>query len=130
MTKMTIRIVTPNEMIYEGSARRVRARGTDGYFTVLPSHAPMIASLAEGELQIEDTNQKIFYVVIDSGVLEVTDNLVNILPSEAVMAEESELAAVKMKFEKRQRKESNAKSRTEMLKMELELQKLLRQGKE
>ena len=128
MKKITLRIVTPDELIYEGTVNRVRACGEDGYFTILPSHAPMLASLATGELQIEGMDQKTFYVVIDAGVLEVADNHVNVLTQAAMVAKESDLAVVRMEFEQQNRQERNAKSREQMIKSEMELHRLLHQA--
>jgi len=124
--KLGLRIVTPDKLIYEGTATSISAIGTDGVFSVLPRHAPMISGLARGEIKIED-GAKTFYVMVDSGVLEVSEEKVNILVQTAMMAEEAHVAELKMEFEKYQRKEHNIKAREKMLESEMKLRRLINQ---
>ena len=126
MLKLGLRIVTPDKLIYEGTATSISAIGTDGVFSVLPRHAPMISGLARGEIKIED-GAKTFYVMVDSGVLEVSEEKVNILVQTAMMAEEAHVAELKMEFEKYQRKEHNIKAREKMLESEMKLRRLINQ---
>jgi F-type H+-transporting ATPase subunit epsilon len=128
MLKLDLRIVTPDKLIYEGKATNINALGVEGSFSVLPRHAPMIATLARGEIKIENKDEKednTFYVMIDSGVLEVSEDKVNIIAQTAMMAEEAHAAQMKMEFEKHQRKEHNIKAREKMLESELKLRRLI-----
>ena len=127
MAILNLHIVTPDQVIYDDAVIRVRARGEDGFFSILPQHAPMISSLRECEIEIEDTENKIFYVMIDAGVLETSKSHINILSQTAMLADESNVAAVKMEYEKHQRIERNIENREKMLKSELELRRLLHQ---
>jgi len=124
--KLGLRIVTPDKLIYDGTATNISAIGPDGIFSVLPRHAPMIATLARGEIKIED-GAKTFYVMVDSGVLEVSEEKVNILAGTGMMAEETNVAEMKMEFEKHQRKEHNIKAREKMLESEMKLRRLINQ---
>ena len=126
MLKLGLRIVTPDKLIYDGTATNISAIGPDGIFSVLPRHAPMIATLARGEIKIED-GAKTFYVMVDSGVLEVSEEKVNILAGTGMMAEETNVAEMKMEFEKHQRKEHNIKAREKMLESEMKLRRLINQ---
>ena len=126
MLKLGLRIVTPDKLIYEGTATNISAIGADGIFSVLPRHAPMIATLARGEIKIED-GAKTFYVMVDSGILEVSEEKVNILAGTGMMAEETNVAEMKMEFEKHQRKEHNIKAREKMLESEMKLRRLINQ---
>lgn len=130
MKTMTVRVMTPDEIIFEGKANRVRAQGWNGYFTVLPHHAPMVAALEAGEVQIEETSEKGFYIAIDSGIIEIGSNHVNILSQVAVIAEEPHVATAKMEEEQRARQEQNIKSRKQAIKSEMELYRLLREAHE
>ena len=124
MTKLNLRIATPDSLIYEGSVESVRAFGTEGSFTILPQHAPMIVALEECEVVFKE--EKLLYAVVEGGILEVSDNSVNILSQLAMLAEEKNLAAIKLEFEKHQREERNALNRARMLASEMKLRKLLR----
>ena len=127
MAILNLHIVTPDQVIYDDAVIRVRACGEDGFFSILPRHAPMISSLRECEIEIEDKENKIFYVMIDAGVLETSKNQINILSQTAMLADESNVAAVKMEYEKHHRIEQNIENRDKMLKSELELRRLLHQ---
>ena len=50
---MTIRVVTPDKLVFDGEAERVFARGIDGDFAVLHNHIPMMTPLGVGELRID-----------------------------------------------------------------------------
>lgn len=130
MVKMTVSVVTPDQLIFQDEALCVRARGWDGYFTILPNHAPMVFALAAGEIAIEGINQKQAYVAIESGIVEVADNQVNILSQVAVMAEESDVATAKMEAQLGERQKKNIKDREQAIKSEMELYRLLRQANE
>jgi len=135
MEKMTVRIMTPDEIVFEGQATRIDACGWDGYFTILPHHAPMAASLGIGEIEIdiegegEDEIVKNF-VAIDSGIAEVAANHVDILTQLATMAKERGAATVKMAKEQDERQKQNIKGRDQLIKSEMELYRLLSQANE
>ena len=124
MLKLGLRIVTPDKLVYEGTTTNVRALGVDGYFSVLPRHAPMIATLARGEIKIED-GDKTFYAMVDSGILEVSEEKVSIIVQTAMLADEANAAEMKMEFEEHQRKEQNIKAREKMLESEMKLRRLI-----
>ena len=78
MAKLTVKILTPEKISYEGIVNSVIAPGDEGLFGVLPNHAPMIASLVTGKLQIEG-EKGVDYIEIMNGFLEVKDNTVTVL---------------------------------------------------
>lgn len=58
MSVMTVRVVTPDKLVFDGEAERIFARGIDGDFAVLYNHIPMMTPLGVGELRI-DMNGKV-----------------------------------------------------------------------
>ena len=126
MSEMTIRVVTPDKLVFDGEAQRVFARGIDGDFAILKNHIPMMTPLGVGELRI-DTGSESHYVAIDNGILEVSKNHINILSNDALLAEDIDVARAKMELEQSERTKQNAKTREELVKSELEIIKLLNQ---
>ena len=124
MTVMAVRVVTPDKLIFEGEASYIFARGVDGDFAILPNHIPMITPLGVGELRI-DLNNKSFYIAIDNGILEVSNNQINILTNNAMVAEDIDVAKIKMELERSERKKQNAKDREELIKSETQILKLI-----
>jgi F-type H+-transporting ATPase subunit epsilon len=113
-------------LVYEGEVIKISATGADGSFSVLPRHAPMIATLAKGEIRIEEDNNKSFYVMVDSGLLDVSNNKVSIIAQTAMKADGANAAQMKMEFERHQRNEKNIKAREKMLESEMKLRRLIR----
>ncbi len=126
VSAMTIRVVTPDKLVFEGEATRVFARGIDGDFAILKNHIPMMTPLGVGELRIE-TGSETHFVAIDNGILEVNHNHINILSNDALLAEDIDVARAKMELEHTERKKQNAKTREELVKSEMDIIKLLNQ---
>lgn len=126
MSVMTIRVVTPDKLVFDGEAERVFARGIDGDFAVLYNHIPMMTPLGVGELRIEMQGES-SYVAIESGILEISNNHINVLSNDAMMAGDIDVARAKMELERTERQKQNAKSREDLIKSEMEIVKLLNQ---
>jgi F-type H+-transporting ATPase subunit epsilon len=76
---MTLEILTPDKKLYEGSIKSAIFPGSEGSFGVLNNHAPMIASLKAGTIEItEDSNSRQSFAV-KGGVVEVLKNKVIVL---------------------------------------------------
>lgn len=76
---MKLEIITPDKKLYEGNVKSATFSGSDGSFGVLSNHAPMIATLKAGNIEItEDSNHKQTFPV-KGGVVEVLKNTVIVL---------------------------------------------------
>lgn len=77
---MKIEIITPDKKIYEGQVKSAVFPGSEGSFGLLDNHAPMIATLREGKVQLqeEQSGSKLEFP-IRGGVLEVLKNKVIVL---------------------------------------------------
>lgn len=74
-----LKIVTPNEVAYEGSAVSIIAPGELGYLGILKDHAPMVTTLGKGKLTSTAQDGKILEFQIEGGFLEVMKNRVLVL---------------------------------------------------
>ena len=79
------RIITPQEMIFDGEADLVVARIADGEIGVLVDHAPVVSRVEFGEVRITEGEDEYIYATSD-GVFKVSENLVQILFEEAVLS--------------------------------------------
>jgi F-type H+-transporting ATPase subunit epsilon len=79
MAELNVRVVSPEELLFEGAAASVVAPAWDGQVGVLPGHAPMIALLGSGELSIDlpAGGSESFFVA--GGVLKVEGTELTIL---------------------------------------------------
>lgn len=76
---MKLEIITPDKKLFEGSVKSAVFPGSEGSFGVLNNHAPMIATLKSGKVElIEENNNKLEFIV-KGGVVEVLHNKVIVL---------------------------------------------------
>lgn len=81
---MTLNILTPDKLIFEGTVTAVTVPGTDGSFQILKNHAPIISTLSDGDVII-NANNKEEIISIKGGLVEVLDNKIIVL-AEAVVS--------------------------------------------
>lgn len=80
---LSVRIVSPERVVFEGRARAVVAPAWDGQLGILRGHAPLITLLGSGEVRVlhpahGGTSAEDRYPV-SGGVLEVDQNTVTVL---------------------------------------------------
>ncbi len=76
---MTLEILTPEKKIFSGDVYGVQLPGIDGSFEVLEKHAPLVSALKAGKLKIlKDKNATSSYE-IQSGFVEVLNNVTSVL---------------------------------------------------
>jgi F-type H+-transporting ATPase subunit epsilon len=76
---MKLSIVSPEETLYEGEVKSVKMQGIDGKFQVLNNHAPLISALSKGEIKIEEESGEQKTFEINSGLVELSKNEIQIL---------------------------------------------------
>ena len=96
------RIITPEEMIFDGEADLVVARIADGEIGVLVDHAPVVSTVEFGDLRITQGDEKHIYATSD-GFFKVSENLVQILVEEAVPAGEIDVNEAESRVEEAER---------------------------
>ena len=74
-----LKVVTPNETAFEGTAVSVVAPGSLGYLGILKDHAPLVTTLAKGNLIYKDEAGAVHAFQIEGGFLEVLKNRVLVL---------------------------------------------------
>ncbi len=79
-------LATPSDLIREGEALAISARGAEGQFVVGPSHAPFMTILSAGEIVISETGARFFYSV-SGGFFEISEGRARIL-ADSVQASE------------------------------------------
>lgn len=75
-----LELITPSEVVYSKDVVSIVVPGSEGYLGVLARHAPLMTSLKEGQLKIQELNQPMPHLInIKEGFLEVLNNRVDIL---------------------------------------------------
>ena len=75
---ITVKIITPSNIILDLAAFIVTLPGEEGVFGVLPNHAPLIASLKNGIINISIDSGNLRYF-ISKGIAEVTGTNINVI---------------------------------------------------
>jgi len=72
-------IVTPEKVYLEADVKSLVVPGTEGYLGVLSGHAPLITALHPGKIEYRDANDKLCYLAVTGGFLEVSGNRATLL---------------------------------------------------
>src|SRR5215469_10104560 len=86
-----VTIVTAQQTVFDGEAEEVIAPGGEGQLGILPRHAPLLTTLALGELRVRQhgVDEGIF---VAGGFLEVNNNVVTVLADDAERGSEIDTA--------------------------------------
>src|SRR5688572_32935271 len=113
--KLDVEIVTGERVVFEETdVDMVVAPGGAGFVGILPSHAPLITTLASGELRIKKGNEE-QSILVFGGFMEVGDDKVLVLADSAERAEEVDLARAE---EARRRAEGSIAGRQSTMDLE------------
>lgn len=83
---MSLRVITPVEIVFEGDVDSVTLPTADGEITVLPHHVPVITTITPGPMIVRRGNDEQVFA-ISRGVIEVNQMSVQVLSDIADRAE-------------------------------------------
>ncbi|MBQ6956047.1 MAG: F0F1 ATP synthase subunit epsilon [Bacteroidales bacterium] len=76
---MQVKIIKPDTTLYEGQATLIQLPGTGGLFEILENHAPIISSLAAGNIRLQTDGHEEKTFEIKAGVVKGQENNILIL---------------------------------------------------
>lgn len=76
---MVLEILTPEKKIFSGDVYGVQLPGIEGMFEVLEKHAPLVSALKAGKLKILKDKNATSHYLIQSGFVEVLNNVTSVL---------------------------------------------------
>lgn len=85
---MQVEVVSADEVVWSGQSTLIIAKTVEGDLGILPGHAPVLAVLAPGGVEIVTTDAAREVVAVDGGFLSVAQGRVSILSEYARMADE------------------------------------------
>ena len=89
---LDVELVAADRTVWTGKGSMVLARTADGDVGILPHHAPLLGSLADGAVLIRQDSGDPVVAVVHGGFLSVADNRVGILAEECDLANDIYLA--------------------------------------
>ena len=78
---LTVSVISPEAVLFEGEADSVVAPAFDGQVGILTGHAPMLTLLGAGELRLGSEGGRRFQV--EGGFLQVADDQVRVVTERA-----------------------------------------------
>jgi len=83
-----LRVMAPDQALFEGEVQGIIAPGVAGYLGVLARHAPMVTELGPGVLTIVEADGDRTYYALSGGFLEVRRDQAAVLADTAEPARE------------------------------------------
>jgi F-type H+-transporting ATPase subunit epsilon len=80
---LKVSVISPERVLFEGTALGVVAPAFDGELGILPLHAPLMTVLGKGTLRVSTPEGERRFSV-DGGFLQVVDNAVRVVTERAV----------------------------------------------
>lgn len=88
---MQVEVVSADRVVWSGQATNIIAKTVTGDIGILPGHAPVLAVLVPGGVEIFTTDNSREVVAVDGGFMSVSQARVSILSEYARMAGEISL---------------------------------------
>lgn len=75
---MTLKIISAEEIVYQGEAVSVTLPGSLGSFTVLRNHASLVSTLVNGDISYVDESGARHEHSIQGGLADIDNNVVSV----------------------------------------------------
>lgn len=82
MAVLSVSVISPEKILFEGEAESVVAPAFDGEVGILPQHAPMVTLLGKGTLRLGEGGRAGRFQIA-GGFLQVADNIVRVVTEHA-----------------------------------------------
>ncbi|EMO53599.1 ATP synthase F1 subunit epsilon [Leptospira noguchii] len=92
--KLKVSVISPEKILYKGEVDSLIVPGSEGFFGILPDHAPLVATLGIGVLEIRKSD-KLKVLSVEGGFIEVKDNSISILTDHGALKEDIDLEVEK-----------------------------------
>ena len=114
MSKLSIKIVTPERIVFEDEADSLSVMTENGEITVLPNHVPLVSLLRAGEMRLMDSGKE-SALAVSTGLIEVRPgNTIVVLADTAERSEELELAEIEKAKELAEKRLKEARDKNEV----------------
>jgi F-type H+-transporting ATPase subunit epsilon len=97
---LDVALVAAERTVWQGEAKMVIARTTDGDVGILPGHAPLLGLLQGGTVQVRTTGDEYFVAAAPDGFISVANDRVSILAEHAEMGHDIDLEEARRDLER------------------------------
>ena len=110
MAAFSFELVSPERLMFSGQVEAVVVPGTEGEFTVLKDHAPLMSTLKPGIVEIDETPSKKVRLFVRGGFADVSPTGLTILAEQAIPLEELDAAKIDQQIKNAEEDVSDASS--------------------
>lgn len=125
MDELTLKIVTPDRVFYEGPIKSILTRGVEGDFMILKNHSPFVTVIQISEMKINFLDGNSRLAAIAGGYLTVKDNEVVIMSDACEWADEIDIERAERAKARAERRISDKLTDDEILQAEIALKRAL-----
>lgn len=90
MSDIQVTIVTPTGLKFSGYVQEISIPGESGEMGIMPDHVPLVATSRPGIVRYTDSTKKNHFLVVDSGMVQIDSNQVELLVQRAKTLKELE----------------------------------------
>ena len=101
---LRLSIVTPEKTFMDEDVNSLVVPGTEGYLGILSNHAPLITALKPGRIEYRDTNDKIQFLAVSGGFLEVSDNIATLLANTIEAADAIDIERAQIAYDREKKR--------------------------
>lgn len=110
---LTVRVVSPDKIVWDASAEEVVLPSTTGQLGILSGHAPLLTALDTAVMRVRPSkNQDWIAIALMGGFAEVENDEVTILVNGAERGDKIDLAAARTAYNEAQAKLNQAQNAT------------------
>ena len=110
MASFAFELVSPERLLFGGDVESVVVPGTEGEFTVLKDHAPLMSTLKPGVVTVTETGAKETRLFVRGGFADVAPTGLTILAESAVPVEQLDAAKLDSEIQMAREDVSDASS--------------------
>ncbi|MGA2638370.1 F0F1 ATP synthase subunit epsilon [Methylocella sp.] len=110
MADFHFELVSPERLVFSGEVQSVVVPGSEGQFTVLKDHAPLMSTLKPGVVDILESPSRTLRFFVRGGFADVAPTGLTILAERAVPLEEFDAAQIAADIEDAEDEVARAKT--------------------
>ena len=110
MAAFSFELVSPERLMFSGQVESVVVPGTEGAFTVLKDHAPLMSTLKPGIVEVAETASKTQRLFVRGGFADVSPTGLTILAEMAIPVDELDAAKIEQQIKDAGEDVTDAKS--------------------
>ena len=110
MASFAFELVSPERLLFGGDVESVVVPGTEGEFTVLKDHAPLMSTLKPGVVTVTETGARETRLFVRGGFADVAPTGLTILAESAVPVEQLDSAKLDAEIQMAREDVSDASS--------------------